>query len=89
MLAVKEALDKVMIILKNNISLANLNTIESKKSMRSQNRRRRKSKEEIQNLPDKRKRKESRLFKKSFGGPAIKLDLNQTGLTLNPNVLKN
>lgn len=73
-----------------NISLGNLNSIESKKSMRSQQRRRRKSKgEDIITLPDRKKRKDSRLFKKSFGGPTIKLNLNQNNMTLNQNALKN
>lgn len=72
-----------------NISLGNLNTIESKKSMRSQHRRRRKSREENHKLPERKKRKDSRLFKKSFGGPAIKINLNQNNLTLNQNALKN
>lgn len=71
-----------------NISLGTLNTIASKKSMRSQHRRRRKSREDSMNEPGRRKRKDSRLFKKSFGGPAIKLNLNQTGLSLNQNILK-
>ena len=56
--------------------------------MRSQHRRRRKSKEEEFKIQHKRKR-DSRLFKKGFGGPAIKLNLNNTGISLNPNALKN
>jgi hypothetical protein len=84
----KEVSDKVMTIRINNISLGNLNTMGSKQSVRSQNRRRRKSKDETQNVPERKKRKDSRLFKKSFGGPAIKLNLNNTNLTINNNVLK-
>jgi len=72
---------------KNN-SLRNLNTIGSKKSMRSQHRRRKKSREEEYTIQNKRKR-DSRLFKKGFGGAAIKLNLNHTGISLNPNALKN
>lgn len=85
---VEEISGKAMTTHRNNISLGNLNTIGSKKSMRSHNRRRRKSREEENTLPDKRRRKDSRLFKKSFGGPAIKLNLNQTGVSLNMNAFK-
>ena len=71
-----------------NISLGTLNTISSKKSMRSQHRRRRKSKEEIPQPPSQKKRKESRLFKMSLGGPQIKFNLNQTGIFGNQNSIK-
>lgn len=72
-----------------NISLGCLNTIGSKKSMGSQHRRRRKSREESLPNQHKRKSKDSRLFKKSFGGAAIKLNLNSTGNQINHNAIKN
>jgi hypothetical protein len=72
-----------------NISLGALNTIGSKKSVRGQHRRQKRSREDSMPMPSTRKRKDSRLFKKSFGGPAIKLNLNSTGVSLNQNAFKN
>ena len=61
----------------NNISLRNLNSNGSKKSMRSQQNRRRKSGEDSARFTSGKKSRDSRLFKKSMGKYSFSLHFNR------------